>query len=121
MDACVQNVNCIRVEVDATHLAVRHLIHRVREMHREVRRRNEHELLEECINPTTARPGERIDLERAIARLPAGYRHVLVLHDIEGYTHEEVSAQLDINVGTSKSQLFHARKALRAMFEARSQ
>lgn len=95
------------------------LIHRVREMHREVRRRNEHELLEECINPTTARPGERIDLERAIARLPAGYRHVLVLHDIEGYTHEEVSAQLDINVGTSKSQLFHARRALRAMFEAR--
>jgi RNA polymerase sigma-70 factor (ECF subfamily) len=97
------------------------LINRVREMHRDLRRRNEQELLEECLNPSNARPGERIDLERAIARLSAGYRHVLVLHDIEGYTHEEISAQLNINIGTSKSQLFHARKALRSMFQVRSQ
>ena|ERR1044071_2921612 len=97
------------------------LIRRVHEMHRENRRRNEEELLEECTNPRSARLGERIDLERAIARLPGGYRQVLVLHDIEGYTHEEVSAQLEISVGTSKSQLFHARNALRKMFEARSQ
>ncbi|HKO98439.1 MAG TPA: sigma-70 family RNA polymerase sigma factor [Pyrinomonadaceae bacterium] len=96
------------------------LINRVREMHRDVRRRNEEELLDECLNPTNARPGERIDLERAIARLSPGYRHVLVLHDIEGYTHEEVSAQLDISIGTSKSQLFHARRALRMAFQVRS-
>ncbi len=97
------------------------LINRVREMHRDVRRRNEEELLDECLKPTSARPGERIDLERAIARLSAGYRHVLVLHDIEGYTHEEISAQLEISVGTSKSQLFHARRALRNAFQVRSQ
>ena len=97
------------------------LINRVREMHRDVRRRNEEELLDECLKPINARPGERIDLERAIARLSTGYRHVLVLHDIEGYTHEEISAQLDISVGTSKSQLFHARRALRNAFQVRSQ
>ncbi len=97
------------------------LINRVREMHRDVRRRNEQELLDECLNPTNTRPGEQIDLERAIARLSAGYRHVLVLHDIEGYTHEEIGAQLEISIGTSKSQLFHARKALRSLFQVRSQ
>jgi RNA polymerase sigma-70 factor (ECF subfamily) len=66
---------------------------------------------------TTVGREERIDLEQAIARLPVGYRHVLVLHDIEGYTHEEISRLLSITVGTSKSQLFHARKALRASFQ----
>jgi RNA polymerase sigma-70 factor, ECF subfamily len=97
------------------------LINRVREMHREAQRRNEEDLLDECLKPINARPGERIDLERAIARLATGYRHVLVLHDIEGYTHEEISAQLDISVGTSKSQLFHARRTLRNAFQVRSQ
>jgi RNA polymerase sigma factor (sigma-70 family) len=97
------------------------LIRRVHEMHREFQRRNEEELLEECTTPTNTRPGERIDLERAITRLPAGYRHVLVLHDIEGYTHQEVSTQLEISIGTSKSQLFHARRALRSMFQVRSE
>lgn len=55
-----------------------------------------------------------VDLERAVAGLPDGYRTVLVLHDIEGRTHEEIAALLDIEPGTSKSQLFHARRALRA-------
>lgn len=67
-----------------------------------------------------ARPthdGERMDLERAIARLPAGYRSVLVLHDIEGFTHEEISRHLEIAVGTSKSQLFDARRAMRALLQ----
>lgn len=66
-----------------------------------------------------ARDGERIDLERAIARLPDGYRTVLVLHDVEGYTHEEISRHLDIAVGTSKSQLFDARRAMRSLLQAR--
>jgi RNA polymerase sigma-70 factor (ECF subfamily) len=66
---------------------------------------------------TTRRDGVRIDLERAIARLPDGYRTVLVLHDVEGYTHEEISRHLEIAVGTSKSQLFDARRALRAMLQ----
>jgi RNA polymerase sigma-70 factor (ECF subfamily) len=55
----------------------------------------------------------RVDLERAVARLPAGYRLVFVLHDVEGYTHEEIAAHLGIVPGTSKSQLAHARAALR--------
>jgi len=58
--------------------------------------------------------GETIDLERAIAALPEGYRAVLVLHDVEGYTHLEIAALCGISEGTSKSQLFHARRALRA-------
>jgi RNA polymerase sigma-70 factor (ECF subfamily) len=60
-----------------------------------------------------------MELEQAIARLPTGYRHVLVLHDVEGYTHEEIGARLEISAGTSKSQLSHARKALRGMFQGR--
>ena len=58
--------------------------------------------------------GLRLDLERAIAALPDGYREVLVLHDVEGYTHDEIAARLAIAPGTSKSQLFHARRAVRA-------
>ena len=67
------------------------------------------------------RDGERIDLERAIARLPNGYRTVLVLHDVEGYTHEEISRQLQIAVGTSKSQLFDARRAVRSLLQWKSE
>ncbi len=58
----------------------------------------------------------KIDLERAIAQLPDGYREVLILHDLEGFTHAEIGHLLKIESGTSKSQLFHARKSIRAMF-----
>jgi len=61
------------------------------------------------------RLGERIDLERAVARLPDGYRAVLVLHDVEGLPHESIARELGIAVGTSKSQLHRARRALRAL------
>jgi len=64
-------------------------------------------------------PQERLDLESAIASLPAGYRAVLVLHDIEGYTHEEIGARLGITAGTSKGQLFKARRAVRARLTPR--
>jgi RNA polymerase sigma-70 factor (ECF subfamily) len=56
---------------------------------------------------------DRVDLERAIAALPDGFRQVLVLHDVEGFTHEEIAGLLDIVPGTSKSQLARARAALR--------
>src|SRR3954468_3823877 len=56
------------------------------------------------------------DLDQTIAQLPEGYRQVLTLHDVEGYTHEEIGALLDISVGTSKSQLHHARRAVRKVF-----
>lgn len=57
--------------------------------------------------------GERIDLERAIARLPAGARRVFVLHDVEGYKHEELAGMLGITTGGSKAQLHRARLLLR--------
>lgn len=58
-----------------------------------------------------------IDLERAIAKLPEGAREVFVLHDIEGYTHEDIAGLCDIAPGTSKAQLFRARRLLREMLE----
>jgi RNA polymerase sigma-70 factor (ECF subfamily) len=57
---------------------------------------------------------DRLDLESAILSLAPGYRAVLVLHDFEGFTHEEIAAQLGITAGTSKGQLFKARRAVRA-------
>ena len=55
----------------------------------------------------------RMDLERAIAQLPPGARQALVLHDIEGYKHEEIGAMLGIAAGTVKAQLHRARRLLR--------
>lgn len=61
-----------------------------------------------------------IDLERAVAALPAGMREVFVLYGIEGFTHEEIAGLLNIHVGTSKSQLFAARRKLREALAGRS-
>lgn len=58
-----------------------------------------------------------LDFESAISRLPEGARQVFVLHDVAGYKHEEIAAMLGIVPGTSKSQLHHARMALRAHLE----
>lgn len=58
---------------------------------------------------------ERIDLEDAIRQLPEGYREVLLLHDVEGFTHEEIAGQIGITSGTSKSQLHFARQALQRL------
>jgi RNA polymerase sigma-70 factor (ECF subfamily) len=57
--------------------------------------------------------GTRLDLERAVALLPDGARQVLVLHDVEGWPHDEIAAAMGISVGTSKSQLSRARSLLR--------
>jgi RNA polymerase sigma-70 factor (ECF subfamily) len=54
-----------------------------------------------------------IDLERALAALPDHQRVVVVLHDIEGFTHEEIGEQLGVATGTSKATLSRARHALR--------
>ena len=64
-----------------------------------------------------ARAAEGLDLERAVAALPDGAREVLVLHDIEGYTHAEIGRACGIAAGTSKAQLFRARRLLREMLE----
>src|ERR1700728_1812889 len=56
---------------------------------------------------------DRLTLQRAIDSLPAGYRLIFVLHDIEGFEHNEIAAMLDCSVGNSKSQLHKARLKLR--------
>lgn len=57
---------------------------------------------------------ERMDLQQAIAKLPAGARKVFVLHDVEGYKHEEIAELCGITAGGSKAQLHRARMLLRA-------
>lgn len=61
---------------------------------------------------------KRIDLERAIARLPDGARAAFVLHDVEGFQHHEIAAMLGISEGTSKSQVHKARLKLRGLSTA---
>ena len=63
---------------------------------------------------------DRLDLERALAMLPHGYREVLVLHDVDGFTHEEIARALDVSPGTSRSQLSRARIAMRRLLTASS-
>jgi RNA polymerase sigma-70 factor (ECF subfamily) len=71
----------------------------------------------EPVSPAPAAPlaVNRIDLERAIGRLPEGCRAVFLLHDVEGFDHREVAKILGISEGTSKSQVHKARVKLRAM------
>jgi RNA polymerase sigma-70 factor, ECF subfamily len=61
---------------------------------------------------------KRLDLERAIARLPEGARAAFILHDVEGFQHAEVANILGITEGTSKSQVHKARMKLRALLTA---
>lgn len=62
---------------------------------------------------------ERDELERAIAQLPPRARAVLVLHDVEGWRHEEIGIELGMAVGTSKAQLHRARALLRNLLGER--
>lgn len=57
----------------------------------------------------------RIDLEQALRLLPPGYRMIFVLHDVEGYQHQEIAEMLGCSIGNSKSQLHNARMRLRAL------
>ncbi len=66
-------------------------------------------------NPNKMPVVDRIALKNAIAELPNGYRNVFVLHDVQGYEHEEVARMMGISVGTSKSQLHKARLKLRGL------
>lgn len=77
----------------------------------------DHELLDR----TESRPDGREhskDLESAIARLPEGARAVFVLHDVEGYRHEEIAGLLGVTTGTTKAQLHRARMLLRGHLDA---
>jgi RNA polymerase sigma-70 factor (ECF subfamily) len=85
-------------------------VHVAVDMLRRERRLEFSEEVDVCVETGT----ECIDLQDAIAALAPGYRAVLVLHDVEGFTHEEIAVRLGIAVGTSKAQLFKARRAVRA-------
>ncbi|HSX58766.1 MAG TPA: sigma-70 family RNA polymerase sigma factor [Tahibacter sp.] len=62
--------------------------------------------------------GERADLEQAVAKLPPRARAVLVLHDVEGWKHEEIASELGMAVGSSKAQLHRARGLVRKLLGA---
>ena len=72
-----------------------------------------HEDTERTARTKGVEPDLRDRLHQAIDRLPEGYRTVFVMHDLEGYTHEEIGGALGVKAGTSKSQLFRARARLR--------
>lgn len=78
----------------------------------------------DVVSGRDARPTEaavaRMDLDRAIARLPDGYRTAFVLHDVEGFEHREIAGLLGVSEGTSKSQLHKARLRLRQLLSARA-
>jgi len=71
--------------------------------------------------PSALRYDTRMDLDTAMKRLPPGARTVFVLHDIEGYRHEEIGQMLGVSVGTSKSQLHRARMTLRGHLNEKRQ
>ncbi len=70
------------------------------------------EVVELPVAPATS-DVSAIDLQRAVATLPEGYREVLLLHDVFGYTHDEIARMLGVESGTSKSQLHRARNSVR--------
>jgi RNA polymerase sigma-70 factor (ECF subfamily) len=71
-------------------------------------------------NPQAMPIVDRIALDTAIGKLPPGYRKVFVLHDVEGFEHEEVAKILGCSVGTSKSQLHKARLKLRKLLKRKA-
>jgi RNA polymerase sigma-70 factor (ECF subfamily) len=64
---------------------------------------------------------DRVTLERAVAALPPGYRMVFVLHDVEGFEHNEIATMLECSTGNSKSQLHKARLKLRELLHSPEQ
>ena len=93
------------------------LVNCCRERHRDGWRFNDVEGEPQPADPVTPPLELTLEVDRALATLPAGCRGVFVLHDVEGRTHEEIGVMLGISAGTSKSQLFHARRRLRELLQ----
>lgn len=70
-------------------------------------------------DPVLAGSVDRLNLERAMQALPAGYRLIFQLHDVEGYEHQEISGMVGCSVGNSKSQLHKARMRLRELLQGK--
>ena len=91
-------------------LTVNHLINFCRKRER---RRDDY-ALDQAPEPVRKEdPGMGLTLQKAIGELPHGYRNVLILHDQEGFRHEEIAAMMGISPVTSRTQLSRARLALR--------
>lgn len=98
-------------------LALNHCLDYVRGRQAKMKKQTETLDADRSFEPAARRdtPIARLDLERAIARLPEGCREAFVLHDVEGFDHKEVGNLLGIAEGTSKSQVFKARLKLRTL------
>lgn len=94
-------------------IAVSVTLNALRKRNRWFRREAELSEADSVQAPRVAEPDLRDGLRLAIAELPEIYRLAVVMHDIEGYTHQEIGATLGIPVGTSKARLFTARGKLR--------
>lgn len=97
-------------------IAVSVALNGLRKMKRLQNREVELEVVEPAL-PGATRPAAEPDLKERLAKaiddLPEGYRTVFLMHDVEGYTHEEIGHTLGVQSGTSKAQLFRARAKLR--------
>ncbi len=69
------------------------------------------------LDPTLVGSIDRLNLERAVDQLPPGYKQVFVLHDVQGYEHNEIAKMMDCSIGNSKSQLHKARLRLRELLQ----
>jgi RNA polymerase sigma-70 factor (ECF subfamily) len=101
-------------------LAVNQCLDHLRGRHSRMARATDSLDADDAVEPVAAAPAlpeaiARIDLERAIARLPDGCRAAFVLHDVEGLDHREVGEVLGISEGTSKTQVHKARMKLRGL------
>jgi RNA polymerase sigma-70 factor (ECF subfamily) len=100
-------------------LTVNHVLMHFRKHKGRERMTDDGEMPNEVV-PGTEHPGrmqvlDKITLDAALARLAPGYRAVFILHDVEGYEHEEIGRMLGCSTGTSKSQLHKARMKLRKL------
>ncbi len=100
-------------------LALNHCLDFVRSRQAKMSKLTESLEAESTPEPATRRdtPIARLDLDRAIERLPRGCREAFVLHDVEGFDHKEVAELMGIAEGTSKSQVFKARLRLRGLLK----
>lgn len=77
------------------------------------RRHNDDEATLAAVSARPEHPDLKVAIERAVEKLPHGAREVFVLHDMEGYKHDEIAELLEVDPGTSRSQLHRARLLLR--------
>ena len=95
-------------------LAVNVLLGRRQVLKLERERHLEDDSVLELLPAKARHPDLSVDFEAAIVKLPPGARQVFVLHDVEGYRHEEIATLLGVTTGTTKAQLHRARMLLRA-------